>query len=318
MSNPLIISIARIQAACHALSYRLKHGGFAPVSQRPIRIAGIPRGGISVAYALAAFEPTLYEVTEIEHADILVDDLADSGATRQRYAAKYNKKVAVLFTKREAADIKENWIYAGTVAPDQWLVFPWEGNADFSADDIPLRLLQFIGEDPQREGLKETPARFLKAWQAHTAGYSVKPEDVLKNFEDGGTKYDEMVIVKNIPVYSHCEHHLEPFFGVAHVAYIPNGRIVGLSKLVRLVDIYAKRLQVQERMTQQIGEALFLNDELNPKGVGVVIECRHMCMESRGVCAVGTTTVTSNMRGAMLTKPEARAELLSLVRGKHG
>lgn len=183
----------------------------------------------------------------------------------------------------------------------------------FGPLDMPfVALLEQLGEDPQREGLRDTPARARRAWAQWTDGYCQEPADVLKTFEDGAQGVNEMVLVKDIPVYSHCEHHLAPFFGVAHVAYIPEGRIVGLSKLSRLVDVFAHRLQVQERMTNQIADAM--HEHLKPAGVGVIIECRHMCMESRGIQRAGLQTVTSAMRGAMLTKPEARAELLSLIR----
>ena len=163
-----------------------------------------------------------------------------------------------------------------------------------------------------RPGLVETPARFAKAWQEWASGYAVKPEELLKSFEDGAEQVNEMVLVRDIPIYSHCEHHLAPFFGVAHIGYIPNGRIVGLSKLVRLAKAFAQRLQVQERLTNQIADALMQG--LSPLGVGVVIECRHLCMESRGVERAGATTVTSALRGAMKDAPEVRAELMALVR----
>ena len=141
----------------------------------------------------------------------------------------------------------------------------------------------------------------------YSSGYGKDPAEILKVFDDGAEKVDEMVLVKSIPVYSHCEHHLAPFFGVAHVGYIPNGKIVGLSKLSRLVDVFAKRLQVQERLTNQIADAL--EEHLQPLGVGVVIECRHMCMESRGIQRQGATTVTSAMRGALRNDVAARAEI---------
>jgi GTP cyclohydrolase I len=133
----------------------------------------------------------------------------------------------------------------------------------------------------------------------------------LKVFEDGAEHYDQMLIERNIPVWSLCEHHMAPFFGVAHIAYIPKGHIVGLSKLVRLTDIYARRLQVQERLTAQIADALWTH--LQPQGVGVVLECRHSCMESRGVCKAGVTTTTSALFGAIKEEPETRAEFLHLV-----
>jgi len=172
-------------------------------------------------------------------------------------------------------------------------------------------LLSYIGEDPAREGLQETPARFLKAWSEYTRGYHEKPEDILKSFEDGAESVDEMVIVRDIPVYSLCEHHLAPFFGKAYVGYVPDKRILGLSKISRLVEVFARRLQVQERLTNQIADAL--NDNLQALGVAVVLECRHMCMESRGVRHTGTATVTSALRGSIKTNADTRREFLSLI-----
>jgi GTP cyclohydrolase I len=173
-------------------------------------------------------------------------------------------------------------------------------------------LLTAIGEDPNRGGLIETPKRVAKAWCEWTAGYGKEPADILKVFEDGADGCDQLVLVRDIPVYSHCEHHMAPFFGVAHVGYIPDQRIVGLSKLSRLVDIFSKRLQVQERMTNQIADALV--QHLKPKGVGVMVECRHLCMESRGIARAGASTVTSALRGVLLEEPECRGEFMHLVR----
>jgi len=172
-------------------------------------------------------------------------------------------------------------------------------------------LLAYIGEDPDREGLLETPVRFLKAWEEYTRGYREKPEEILKSFEDGAQSCDEMVIVRDIPVYSLCEHHLAPFFGKAYVGYVPDKRILGLSKISRLVEIYGRRLQVQERLTNQIADAL--DTHLQPLGVAVVIECRHMCMESRGVRHTGTATVSSALRGSIKTNADTRREFLSLI-----
>jgi GTP cyclohydrolase I len=173
-------------------------------------------------------------------------------------------------------------------------------------------LIRFCGEDPERPGLLETPYRFARAWLEWTDGYGVEPASVLKEFDDGAEGCDQLVIVKDIPVYSHCEHHLAPFWGVAHVGYIPNRKIVGLSKLARLVDVFAHRLQVQERMTNQIANAL--QEVLEPTGVGVMIRCRHMCMESRGVRRKGAETITSALRGAILDEPEARQEFYAICR----
>ncbi len=172
-------------------------------------------------------------------------------------------------------------------------------------------LLQFVGENPDREGLQETPVRFLKAWREYTRGYSERPEDILKVFEDGAERVDEMVIVHDIPVYSLCEHHLAPFFGKAHVGYVPDHKILGLSKISRLVEVFSRRLQVQERLTNQIADAM--DEHLQPLGVAVVIECRHMCMESRGIRHQGSGTVTSALRGSIKTNPDTRREFLSLI-----
>lgn len=262
---------------------------------------GVPRGGIPAALAVSASVHAFSDITvsltsDAAEADVIIDDLVDSGRTRDDYAARFpHKPFFALFEKTPG---------------DPWCVFPWEGTAESSAEDIPIRLLQYIGENPTREGLRETPARFLKAWRAYTSGYAMDAGTVLKTFQDGAERVDEMVLVKDIPVYSHCEHHLAPFFGKAHVAYIPNGQVVGLSKLVRLVQVYARRLQVQERLTQQIAHAL--DDALSPSGVGVIVECRHLCMEARGVMASGTTTKTSCVLGVLKTDAAARAEFVQL------
>lgn len=171
-------------------------------------------------------------------------------------------------------------------------------------------LLLAIGEDPDREGLTETPARVAKAWKEWASGYTQHPGDILKTFEDGADGVNELVIVHNIPVVSKCEHHLADIVGTAHVGYIPRGKIVGLSKLARLVDIYGRRLQVQERLTNQIADAL--ENVLEPIGVGVIIRAHHGCMSTRGVKIHGSTTTTSAMRGALRNEGSARAEFMSL------
>lgn len=178
------------------------------------------------------------------------------------------------------------------------------------------RFLTSIGEDPDRPGLRETPARVAKAWMAWASGYHQNPADVLKTFEDGAEEYNELIVVRNIPVYSHCEHHLAPFFGKATVGYMPNGKIVGLSKLTRLVECFSRRLQVQERMTIQIANALM--ETLEPKAVGVVVRCRHLCMESRGIRTAGEETVTSAMLGELQPNLAMRTEFLDLAREDSG
>lgn len=173
-------------------------------------------------------------------------------------------------------------------------------------------LLEFIGENPEREGLLETPKRFLKAWRDYWAsGYGKDAKSVMKVFSDGAENYKDMVVVKNIKIHSHCEHHLAPILGVAHIAYIPNGKILGLSKLERVAHIYARRLQVQERMTAQIADAL--DSELKPLGVAVFVEAEHLCMKTRGVCDENSTTTTAAMRGIFLLDEKARNEFYRAI-----
>ena len=186
------------------------------------------------------------------------------------------------------------------------------GGDHFSNEDW-RRLLRELGENPDRSGLLETPQRMAKAWKHWTSGYEQNPADILKVFSDGAEKYNELILVRGIPVYSHCEHHLAPFFGLATIGYTPRGSIVGLSKLTRLVDCFAKRLQVQERLTIQVADALMTH--LKPLSVGVVVRCRHMCMESRGIRTPGEETVTSAMLGELQTNLALRTEFLALERG---
>lgn len=162
-----------------------------------------------------------------------------------------------------------------------------------------------------RAGMEETPHRVAKAFAHWTSGYSVDIGALLKTFEDGAENVDHMVAVRNIPIYSKCEHHLADIIGVATIAYIPNGKVVGLSKLSRLADAFARRFQVQERLTVQIADALV--EHLNPIGVGVSIKARHMCMESRGICQQGHDTVTTALRGAIKDEPQTRAEFMQLI-----
>ena len=176
-------------------------------------------------------------------------------------------------------------------------------------------ILLAIGENPERDGLRDTPARVARAYAEQFAGLGQRPEDVLTTVFDAD--HDEMVLVRDIEMYSTCEHHLTPFVGLAHVGYIPNekGQITGLSKLARLVDVYARRPQVQERMTSQIADAMM--SVLEPRGVIVVIEAEHLCMSMRGVRKPGAKTVTSAVRGIFLDSDRTRAEAMSLLLGRH-
>lgn len=297
----LILSSADVAARATVVARRLSRKLDAPL----MHVYGIPRGGIPAAFAVAdAYNRDALSELRITDdpklADVFIDDIIDSGRTRDHYLSNHGiKPFFALVDKFEEPDIG-------------WVVFPWEGTVESSAEDIPLRLLQFIGEDTERPGLVETPARVVKAWQHWTRGYAMDPAALLKSFDDGAERVDEMVVVRDIPFYSHCEHHLAPFFGTADVAYIPEGRIVGLSKLARVVDAFAARLQVQERLTNQIADTI-ASEVLAPKGVGVRLTARHLCMESRGITKAGATTQTSALRGVFL-EATTRAEFLSLLR----
>src|SRR5690348_16487162 len=186
------------------------------------------------------------------------------------------------------------------------------GEAESIADLI-RRLLVLLGEDPTREGLRRTPERFEKALRFLTSGYR-QDADTILNGATFTVCYDEMVVVKDIELYSLCEHHLLPFFGRCHVAYIPKKKVLGLSKIARLVNMYARRLQIQERLTNQIARAI--EEKLNPEGVGVIIEARHLCMVMRGVEKQQSSAVTSAMLGAFRENKQTRDEFLALVKGK--
>jgi GTP cyclohydrolase I len=182
-----------------------------------------------------------------------------------------------------------------------------------SIAELVRRMLQLIGEDPDRDGLRHTPERFEKAMRFLTSGYLQDPEKLL-NGAMFSVCYDQMVLVKDIEVYSLCEHHMLPFFGKCHVAYIPDKKVVGLSKIPRLVNMFARRLQIQERLTNQIASAI--QQKISPLGVGVVIEARHLCMVMRGVEKQNSQTVTSAMLGAFRENVQTREEFLSLIRDK--
>jgi GTP cyclohydrolase IA len=256
----------------------------------PGRLWGVPRGGQIVAGL------TGRAVDDQGAADVIVDDVCDSGATRDRYQALYGKPFWALVTKHPG---------------DGWVRFPWEAT-DPTADlaDTVTRQLTWIGEDPTREGLRDTPQRVLRALGELTTGYQQDPAAILQVLFHADC--DQMVVVRDIPYYSLCEHHLLPFHGQVTIGYIPaGGRVVGLSKLPRLVHCFARRLQVQERLTTQIADAL--QTIVRPVGVGVAVTGSHSCMQMRGIRSSGVM-LTSALRGAFLDQPEARAEFLQLAR----
>jgi len=246
---------------------------------------GVPRGGQIVAGM------TGNAVDTLEEADIVIDDLIDSGATLERYKESGKPFVALIDKRIELQG--------------EWLVFPWE-NEEGNIEDNVRRLLQYFGEDANREGLQETPKRFVKFFKEFLS----PPEWNCTTFEGEG--YDEMIVQTNIPFHSLCEHHIAPFFGTGTIAYIPNKRIVGLSKLARTLETYSRRLQNQERITMQVAE--FLWKELEPKGVAVQITAKHMCMEMRGVKKHDTYTTTTKLLGVFKTDSSARAEFLNSIK----
>ncbi|WP_184043323.1 GTP cyclohydrolase I FolE [Roseospira visakhapatnamensis] len=177
-------------------------------------------------------------------------------------------------------------------------------------------LIEWAGDDPDREGLIDTPKRVAAAYEEFFAGYHDDPEDMLRRTFEEVDGYDEMVLLRDIRLESHCEHHMVPIVGKAHVAYLPNNRVVGISKLARVVEVYAKRLQIQEKLTAQVANTI--NDVLEPKGVAVVIEAAHQCMTTRGVRKPGVTMVTSRMLGAFRTCSDTRREFLSMIGDRGG
>jgi GTP cyclohydrolase I len=189
--------------------------------------------------------------------------------------------------------------------------------ADIAAAEAHVRgILAFLGENVEREGLVETPARVVRAFQEHFSGYGQDAGQYLARTFEEVDGYDELVLVSDIELFSHCEHHMVPFVGKAHVAYVPDGRVIGLSKVARVVDVYAKRLQVQEKLTKQIADAI--QRHLKPQGVAVILQCQHFCMCYRGVKKPGSWTTTSKLHGLFLKDAAARMELFTLIGLKRG
>ncbi|MFQ6184619.1 GTP cyclohydrolase I FolE [Sinorhizobium meliloti] len=181
------------------------------------------------------------------------------------------------------------------------------------AEEAVRVLLRWAGEDPAREGLKDTPSRVAKAYREIFGGYDLAAEDVLGRTFEEVSGYDDIVLEKDIPFYSHCEHHMVPIIGKAHIAYLPNGRVLGLSKIARVVDIYARRLQTQEAMTAQIAKAI--DETLMPRGVAVMIEAEHLCMAMRGIKKQGATTLTTTFTGAFKSEPAEQVRFMTMLRG---
>jgi len=260
----------------------------------------VPRGGVYAALLIQAAcsrldGPVLYFHDDSKSASTVVDDIIDSGRTREKYKGK---DFVALVDKRGELQ-------------DYWVKFPWETSADERGpEDNIRRMLQYIGEDPDREGLVDTPKRVVRSYSELFSGYGKDPKDVMKVFEDGAC--DEVVIVRDAEIYSTCEHHMLPFFGRAHVAYVPNGKVLGVSKIVRLLEIFARRLQIQERLCQQVTSAL--DEHLQPRGSACVIEAQHFCMTCRGVQKQNSVMITSSLTGVFRDKGEARNEFLTMIK----
>ncbi len=267
------------------------------------KIYGVPNGGIYAALLIAKERPKLSIVEVPIEADVIVDDIIDSGKTRDHWISLTDGQIP-FFALVDKTGSDKAW--AG-----KWVSFPWErARREDGPQDAIRRILQFIGEDVNREGLKETPDRVTRSYKELFAGYKQDPASVFKTFDDGAC--DEMVLLRNTELTSQCEHHMIPFFGVAHVAYIPNKRIIGISKLARLVDIFSRRLQVQERLTTQITGSL--DEHLKPLGSACVIRAKHLCMHSRGVRKQNSEMITSSLTG-VFRQPEVRAEFFNLIKG---
>lgn len=263
-------------------------------------VYGIPQGGAPVAVMLAGMMSL--PILDVPDANcLIVDDLVDSGSTLRRYNTCQHRD-ALYRKPHSPVDLAPD-----AITVDDWIGFPWERDNGEPTDAV-VRLLQHIGEDVNREGLLDTPKRYVKALQEMTSGYQLDVPSILSTTFDEAS--DQMVVLKDIEFASLCEHHLAPFRGTATIGYIPRDRVVGLSKLARLVDAYSRRLQVQERMTQQIADALW--EHLNPEGVGVVVTAHHSCMGNRGVRKHQGMMSTSVMLGAMRDSDAARQEFLHL------
>jgi len=278
---------------------RLAKQGLQPLKRRGrrLKIWGIPRGGVYAALVYKAAAPDDVDIVGTpEEADLLVDDIIDSGVTAKEYSEKYKKDVLALVVKEPGNT--------------DWIVFCWEhAQNELGPEENIKRILQYIGEDVEREGLRETPSRVVKSYSYIFGGYKEDVSKVMKVFKEESS--DEMIVLKDIEFYSTCEHHMQPFFGKAHIAYIPDGKVLGVSKLARVLEIYARRLQIQERLTDQITEAIMKH--LEPLGAACMIEAKHFCMICRGVEKQNSIMMTSSLKGAFKDKPEVRSEFLTLI-----
>ena len=276
-------------------------------------VYGVPRGGGLLAYALRK-ELGYCIVNNPEMLSkkvLIVDDIIDSGMTRKKFK-EFDFLSLHTKSKTPASINRISWTFSlHSVNKKDWVNYPWEEKgAQFGPTDAVTRLIEFMGDDPQREGLKETPTRVVNMLKFLSSGYREKLEDTIKIFTlDKG---DEIILLKDIEIYSLCEHHMLPFFGKAHIAYIPNNnRVIGVSKLARILDTISHKLQIQERIGEEVTYALMTY--LKPKGAACIIEAQHMCMMMRGVQKQNSVMVTSSLKGVFLEDQRARNELMELL-----
>ncbi len=294
MRSRRVVTWEELADLAHRLAAKIRKG----FGQRFDDVYGVPTGG-SVIAVLVAPQLGLPLASVVGPRTLVIDDIADSGRTLAQFPAN---TTAVLHAR------------PGMVAPPtvcveetaDWLVYPYERQDGVGGEEIITRMIERIGDDPNREGLRDTPARVLRAWTELFAGYTMDVK--LTTFED---PCDEMVVCRGISFYSHCEHHTLPFFGQVHIGYLPNKRLLGLSKLPRLVEKYARRLQVQEKLTVQIADAV--QEATGARGVAVVVEGQHFCMMSRGVKQQDSIMTTSAMLGRLRESAPTRAEFMALI-----
>lgn len=308
------MTISMFQEACRNLARQISE------DKNVLFLFPIPQGGVPVAMRLQK-ELHLLGQTLVEIVDedwytanclskqnylVVVDDIVDSGRTMEKYSAKGLFTTAAIHLQANSAFTPS--YYVEKIASDIWIEYWWEKKGTDIESHI-VRQLEYIGEDPNREGLLETPKRIVKSWDKLYGGYKIDPKSVFKSFADGAC--DSMVVLKDIEFFSTCEHHMLPFSGKAHIAYIPNGRVLGISKLARLLEIYSRRMQIQERIGEQIVDAIMEN--LGAKGAICVLEAQHHCMTARGVEKQKSIMITSSLRG-VFEEISVRNEFLTLVK----
>lgn len=303
MKANVTVSLEQVIERC---DYILREVALLNDRKHLIRVFGVPRGGalalhsyLTYARATGAAIPFV-PVLSPESADIILDDIIDSGKTRSFYEKRFPQTpfVAVIDKLNNPDHRQMGWFH-----------FPWEPDPKMDIGSSVTRMLEYLGEDPNREGLLETPSRVVKSWGTLFGGYKMKVEDQFKTFEEGAC--DELVVLRGIEFYSTCEHHMLPFSGKAHIGYIPNGKVVGVSKLARILEVYARRLQIQERIGQEVTAAIVKH--LAPKGVACVLEAQHYCMTARGVQKQNSVMVTASLTGCFKDEPECRSEFYRLI-----